>query len=328
MKPIVTGVLGYGFSGRIFHCPFVHAHDYFRLKTVVQRNSDSALKDYSYVNIVKEYDDMLNDPDIELVIVTTPSHLHFEHAKMALEKGKHVLVEKPYTATYKEALALNRIADEKGLFISAYQNRRYDGDFLTMKKLKENGSLDKIYEMSMTWDRFAEVRVHSWKEGGLEGADLVYDLGSHLLDQALTLFGQPKDFHSKSKVIREGSLIKDWFAMELDYGSFVLRIKSTLGATYKEPRYTIQTNKGSYQFHKMGEQEIQLLDGMKPLDANYGDNAMYDIYNLDGTIDHKQVEKGNYLMYYTQMAKAIREGAAPEVTKEEAALLIKYLEKI
>lgn len=328
MKPIVTGVLGYGFSGKVFHCPFIHAHDYFRLKTVVQRHSDSVLEDYSYVNLVRDYEEMLNDEDIELVVITTPSHLHFEHAKKALDKGKHVLVEKPYTSTYKEAVALNRIADEKGLFISAYQNRRYDGDYLTVKKLKESGNLDRIHEMSMVWDRYAPTRIHSWKGAGLDGANLVYDLGSHLLDQALTLFGEPKEFYSKAKKVREGSLIEDWFVMELDYVTFVLRVKATLGAAYKEPRYTIQTNKGAYQFHKMGEQEHQLIDGMKPLDVNYGDNALYDIIDFEENKTSQQVVKGNYLMYYTQMAKAIREGATPEVTKEEAALLIKYLEQV
>ena len=214
------------------------------------------------------------------------------------------------------------------MFISAYQNRRYDGDYLTLKKLKESGSLGKIYEISMVWDRFSTVSTESWQDKGLKGADLVYDLGSHLLDQALTLFGEPKNFHSISKKIREGSLIRDWFSLELDYGSFVLRLKASLGATYKEPRYTVQTDIGAFQFFVMGEQEDQLIAHMKPSDEKYGDNAMYSIIDLEGNKSSKQVVKGNYLMYYTQMAKAIREGAKPEVTKEEAALLIKYLEQV
>jgi len=328
MKPIITGVLGYGYSGKVFHCPFVHAHDYFRLKSIVSRNSDDALKDYPYINLLRDYEEMLNDETIELIIITTPNHLHFEHAKKALKKGKHVLVEKPYATTYKEALTLNRIADEKGLFISSYQNRRYDGDYLTLEKLKKNGSLDKIHEVNMVWDRLEPVEVHSWREGGLKGADLVYDLGSHLLDQALTLFGEPKTFSSISKKIREGSLIKDWFEIQLDYGDYIARIKASLGAIYKEPRYVIQTDKQAYLFHEMGEQVGQLVAGIKPLSADYGDNAFYDIYEVDGSKSSKQVVKGNYLRYYTQMAKAIREGAAPEVTKEQAALVIKYLEQV
>lgn len=328
MKPIVTGVVGYGFSGRIFHCPFVDAHELFELKAVVSRSSDEPLKKYPYIDLLRDYETLLNDTEIELVIITTPSHLHFEHAKMALNKGKHVLVEKPYTSTYAEAIELNSLADEKGLFISAYQNRRYDGDFLTLKKLKEDGLLDKIYDISFTWDRYKMVDKINWKESGQEGSNLVYDLGSHLLDQILTLFGEPIDTYSKSKIIRENSRIKDWFMVVLDYGEFVLRLKSTLAGIAKEPRYSIQTNKGAFVFKEMGEQEHQLLAGMSPLDVNYGDNAMYDLVDLEGNISKKQVIKGNYLMYYTQMFNAIRKGATPEVTKEEAALLIKYLEKI
>jgi len=328
MKPIITGVLGYGFSGRIFHCPFIEAHEDFSLKTIVSRHSDEPLNDYPFIQLARSYEDMLNDTDIELVVVTTPNHLHYEHAKLALNHNKHVLVEKPYTATYEEAVELNQLAEEKGLTISVYQNRRYDGDFLTIKKLKDQGKLDKIHEVNMTWDLYEEVGALSWKEAGYVGADLVYDLGPHLLDQALYLFGLPLNFHTIAKKVRKDSKIVDWFQLSLDYGDFVARIKSSLTATYKEPRYRILTDKAGYVFHKMGEQEPQLLSGLKPLDAEYGDSAMYDIYDKNGNITHKQVEKGNYLMYYTQLARAIRQGEKPPVTKEESARLIKYLSNV
>lgn len=328
MKPIVTGVLGYGFSGKVFHCPFIEAHEDFSLKTVVSRSSDQPLKDYPFIELTRDYEEMLDDEDIELVVVTTPSHLHFTHAKMALMKGKHVLVEKPYTATLDEAMELNRLADDKGLFISCYQNRRYDGDFLTLKRLKKEGKLDHILEVNMTWDRYKKVGSATWKEEGHEGADLVYDLGSHLLDQALNLFGQPLNFHSIAKKVRDGSNIVDWFQMTLDYGDFVARIKSSLGATYKEPRYRILTEDYGYVFHRMGEQEPKLLNGMGPLDRDYGDDAKYDIWSDLDIIEQPQVDTGNYLMYYTQMANAIRGFAEPEVTKEQAALLIRYLESV
>jgi scyllo-inositol 2-dehydrogenase (NADP+) len=273
MQAIITGVVGYGFSGRVFHCPFVHAHSDFHLKTVVSRHSDEPLKDYPYIQIARTYEDLLNDQEIELVIITTPSHLHFEQAKMALEKGKHVLVEKPYTSTYEEALILNKLAEENKLFISAYQNRRYDGDFLTLCELKKEGFFEQVYEGNVTWDRLKKVESSSWKGSGLRGADLIFDLGSHLLDQVLTLFGEPIECQSLAKKVREGTKIRDWFTLLLDYGDYAIRVKASLGAFSKEERYSYQTSKGGLVFHKMGEQEGQLLAGMKPDDEAYGDDA-------------------------------------------------------
>lgn len=329
MEKIITGVVGYGFSGRIFQCPFVEAHEDFLLKSIVSRHSDQALMDYPSINLVRSYEELLEDETIELVVITTPSHLHFEQAKMALKKGKHVLVEKPYTATYEEALELNELADDLGLFIGCYQNRRYDGDFLTLKHLKERGVLDHLVEVDMTWDRYKKVADTSWKEESQPGVSLVYDLGSHLLDQALTLFGEPVTFSSIAKKVRQGSKIVDWFQMSLDYEGFVVRIKSSLAATYKEDRYRFLTEDGAYVFHEMGEQEGQLLGGMKPDHPDYGDLATYDVYGSDGTIiSQPQVVKGNYLAYYSQMAQAIRGLKEPEVKKEESARLIKYLEAV
>lgn len=328
MKPIVTGVLGYGFSGSIFHCPFIHAHEDFKLKTVVQRHGDTAKQDYPYINLIRDYDELLDDTEIELIIITTPSHLHFEHAKRALENNKHVLIEKPYTATYKQAVELNKIADEKGSFISAYHNRRYDGDFLTLSELKRQGAFEKIYEVSMVWDFNYPVQKDKWREQGHEGANFVFDLGAHFIDQAIQLFGKPKDLYSLTKKVREGSNVNDWFEILFDYGDYVARIKHSSAAIIEEPRYTIQTANGTYQFHKMGEQETQLLQGIRPLDSNYGDNALYDFHKPDGTMEKRHVIKGNYLMYYTQMAKAIRTGENPEVSKEDIAEVIKYLDQI
>ena len=328
MKPIVTGVLGYGFSGSIFHCPFIHAHQNFELKTVVQRRGNKALEDYPYINLARDYQEVLDDEEIELIVLTTPTHLHFEQAKMALEKNKNVLVEKPYTSTYEEALELNRIADEKGLFIAAYQNRRYDGDFLTISELKKQGVLNKIYELSMTWDSDYPVKVDKWRERGVKGVNFAFDLGAHFIDQTLQLFGEPLKLYSIPKKIRKGSKVIDWFEVLFDYDDFVVRIKANTASILPEPRYTIHTDNGVYQFHQLGEQEYQLLQGIKPSDPNYGDNALYDCHKLDGTMEKKRVVKGNYLMYYTQLAKALRGMAEAEVTKEEALMLTQYLEKI
>lgn len=324
MTKIKTGVVGYGFSGRIFQCPFIEAHDGFELCAIVERHSDQSKKDYPNIVLYRSFEAMLEDAMIELIVLSTPSYLHFEQASLALKAGKHVLVEKPYTATYEQAIALNQLAKEVNKTITVYQNRRYDGDFLTIAKMIEDGV--KIYEYDATWDRFVPDVDDRWKEAGLEASDLKYDLGTHFLDQALTLFGEPQNFQGVTGKFRPGTKIVDYFSMTLKYEDKVVRLKSSLFAPKADLRYKLQTNKGTYHFHEMGEQEHQLLAGMTPDDPAYGDNAYYDCYDYDGNHSKDQVIKGSYMDYFTKLYQAIREGGAPPVTPEEAARLIKYLE--
>jgi scyllo-inositol 2-dehydrogenase (NADP+) len=134
MKKIKTGVVAYGFSGKIFQCPFIEVHDAFELKAVVQRHGDQAKQDYPAITLLRDYQELLANEEIELIVISTPAHLHYSHALKALEAGKHVVVEKPFATTEKEALHLEALAKEKGKVIAAYQNRRFDGDFLTVQK--------------------------------------------------------------------------------------------------------------------------------------------------------------------------------------------------
>lgn len=326
MTRIKTGVVGYGFSGRIFQCPFIDAHDGFELSAVVQRHSSDAKDDYPNITIYSSIEDLLNDDSIELVVVSTPSFLHFEQAKMALAAGKHVLVEKPYTATYEQALELNRLAEQAGKVITVYQNRRYDGDYLTIKKMLDDGV--KIYEYDAVWDRYVPEIRDRWKEAGLEASDLKYDLGTHFLDQAISLFGEPQVFQGIVNKLREDTKIVDYFSMTLKYPGTVVRLKSCLVAVKPDLRYKLQTSQGTYHFHEMGEQEHQLLAGLKPNDTGYGDNAMYDYYDHEGNVKQEQVVKGTYMDYFTKLYEAIREGGEPPVKPAEAAMLIKYLERV
>jgi scyllo-inositol 2-dehydrogenase (NADP+) len=323
MKKIKTGVVGYGFSGRIFQCPFVEAHDDFELSAVVERNSNDSIKDYPNITLYKDYQDLLNDDEIELIIISTPNHLHFKQAKLALEHDKHVLIEKPYTATYEEALELNALAKEKGKVSLPYQNRRFDGDFLTVKKLINDGV--KIFEYEAIWDRFVPIVKEGWQESGLPSNNLLFDLGTHYLDQTLQLFGEPEDFHKITHKLRKDSKIIDHFTMMLTYKDKVVRLKSTMVAAKSDIRYRIHTDKGTFHFYEMGEQEHQLLAGMKPDDENYGDNAVYHQYDYEGNKIERVVEKGNYLMFFSELADAIRNNGRPPVTPDEALKVIKYL---
>ena len=270
MSKIKTGVVGYGFSGRIFQCPFVDAHDGFELTGVVQRHGDEAIIDYPDIQLYRSLDGMLENDDIELVIVATPAHLHFQHAMKALEANKHVLIEKPFATTKEEAEKLVEKAKEMNKVVTVYQNRRFDGDFLTIKKLINEGA--SIYEYEATWDRTVlNFDDSQWQEQGHLGSDLLFDLGTHFLDQALTLFGEPITVHSKVKTIRPNSKIDDYFSIELEYSDKVVRLKSCMHASKEDVRYKIHTDKGTYYFYNMDLQEEQLLSGIRPLDQNYGD---------------------------------------------------------
>jgi scyllo-inositol 2-dehydrogenase (NADP+) len=270
---------------------------------------------------------MLADETIELIIVSTPAHLHFEHAKMALEHNKHVVIEKPFAATLEEAKALKALAESKGKVAVAYQNRRFDGDFLTIQSLVNDPEI-QVYEYEAVWDRFEPEIKDDWHEAGYLGADLLFDLGPHYLDQALTLFGPPVGFHGTAKRLRPGSKIIDYFSIELNYPSTVVRLKSTLIAAHPDIRYKVHTSKGTYHFYEMGEQEHQLIAGITPDQPDYGDNAYYDLYDFKGNKTSHQVVKGSYMTYFTKLAQAIRTGSKPPVTIDESIRLIGYLEEM
>lgn len=325
MNKIKTGVIGYGFSGKIFQCPFIEAHEAFELAAVVQRHGDTAKEDYPNISLYRDYKDMIKDETIDLVVVSTPAHLHFEQAKAALEMNKHVLIEKPFATSLEEATALQRLAAHHGKLVIAYQNRRFDGDFLTIKKIVEDPN-ERVLEFDAVWDRNKPDTDDSWHETGLQGCGLLYDLGPHYLDQALALFGEPEAFYGVCKMLREGSKVIDYFNMTLAYSDKVVRLKSTLSAAKEDIRYKLHTNKGTYHFYEMGEQEHQLIAGMKPNDPDYGDNAIYDFYDYEGNKTSRRVEKGNYLEFYTQLSEAILKGGKPPVTTEASVALIGRLD--
>jgi scyllo-inositol 2-dehydrogenase (NADP+) len=327
MEKIKTGVLGYGFSGRIFQCPFIESNDHFELTAIVQRNGSEAKEDYPGTIQYREYEDMLRNQDIELVIVATPAHLHFEHAMKALDAKKHVLIEKPFASTKKEAKALVEKANEVGRIVTVYHNRRFDGDFLTIKKLLEEGT--KVYEYEAVWDRDAlVVDEKDWHEQGFVGSDLLYDLGPHFLDQALHLFGEPESIYGIAKTLRPNSKIIDYFSIELNYKDKVVRLKSCMHAAKQDVRYKIHTDKGTYYFYKMDEQENQLLAGIRPLDKSYGDIEKYDLFDWDGNKISKTKIKGDYTAYFDMLASAIRNKGPLPVSTLDAVKVIGYLEEV
>ena len=212
MNQINTALCSYGMSGTVFHAPFISIHPGFNFYGVWERSKNLAQEKYPAVKVFRTYEEMLMDPAVELVVVNTPSYTHYDYAKQALVAGKNVIVEKPFTATVEQARELVSIAKENGLKLSVFQNRRWDSDFLTVKSVLDSGVLGDILEAEFHYDRYNLVlspKAHKETPGPAVGG--LYDLGPHLIDQALVLFGMPERVFADIMMTRPGSKVDDYF---------------------------------------------------------------------------------------------------------------------
>ncbi|MDZ7612914.1 MAG: Gfo/Idh/MocA family oxidoreductase [Flavobacteriaceae bacterium] len=228
MKPINTALCSMGMSGVLFHAPFVSVNPKFNLYGVWERTKNIAASKYPDIKTFRTLEAMLADDHIELVVVNTPSVSHFEFARQAIMAGKHLVVEKPFTATVREAEELIRLAKEKNVKMSVYHNRRFDSDFRTIKKILDEGSLGKLVEAAFHFDRYVpELSQKQHKEAATPGVGTLYDLGSHLIDQALVLFGMPNALYADLGINRPGSKVVDYFDLKLFYESSRVILKSS-----------------------------------------------------------------------------------------------------
>src|ERR1044072_6269058 len=240
-KIIKTGVCSYGMSGTIFHVPFIHVHPGFEFTAVVERSKDLAKQQHPKVTVYRSLEEMLQDSSLNLIVVNTPNYTHYDYAKAALEAGKHVIVEKPFTVHSAEGEELIALAKKKKLFLSVYQNRRYDSDFRISREVVQSGILGDILEAEIHYDRFKEeLSYKKHKEVANPGTGSLYDLGSHIIDQALLLFGMPKSLWADIRIIRKDSLVDYYFELVLFYEQLRVRVKCN---------YLVREPLPSYQFH-------------------------------------------------------------------------------
>lgn len=218
MDTIKVGILGYGLSGSVFHGPLLDVLDEYQISKIMTSRTEEVKRDFPDAEVVHELEEITNDPAIELVIVTTPSGLHYEHTMACIQAGKHVVMEKPMTATAEEGETLKRAADEKGVLLSVYHNRRWDNDFLTIKKLISEGSLEDINTYQVSYNRYRPEVQARWREKEGTATGTLYDLGSHIIDQTLHLFGMPKAVTANVMAQRENAETVDYFHLTLDYG--------------------------------------------------------------------------------------------------------------
>ena len=271
-REIITGILAYGMSGKVFHVPFIHNHPGFKLYAITERNTKQATTDYPGIISFDTVDDLINDPAIELVIINTPNYTHYEYATKALKAGKHILVEKPFTATTEEAKELFELADATGKQIFFYQNRRWDSDFSAVREIIESGVLGKLNEVHFRYDRYRNViGPKTFKEEPYAASGLLYDLGPHLLDQAISIFGKPDTFHKILGKNRKDTKVDDYFSIHLGYPNSVnVFVHSNLLLVDALPAFVLHGENGSLHKKRSDIQEEQLLKGMKLGDEGYG----------------------------------------------------------
>ncbi|WP_316802639.1 Gfo/Idh/MocA family oxidoreductase [Pedobacter nototheniae] len=334
-KIINAGLLAYGMSGKVFHAPFLNAHPGFNLRAVTERSHKKAQVDYPGIISYNNIEALLNDGEIELVVINTPNNLHYEHAKAALQKGKNILVEKPFTATSAQAKELFELADGVGKQILFYQNRRWDSDFTAVKNVINSGRLGKLNEVHFRYDRYRNViGPKAFKENPGEASGLLYDLGPHLLDQVISLFGQPLNYHKVLGKNRKDTLVDDYFTIQLTYpDSIHVFVTSSMLVVNPQAAFVVHGVDGSFIKQRADIQEEQLLAGVKLTDEIYGKEAE-DKAGLLTTIDEKGNKKnenivsetGSYLPLFEAAYQALANNKPYPVTRENVITQLEILE--
>ncbi|RKT01148.1 Gfo/Idh/MocA family oxidoreductase [Chryseobacterium defluvii] len=309
MQLVKVGLCAFGMSGKVFHAPFLKEHPGFFMSAVVERSKNDSQEKYPGTTIYRSVEEMLQHSDIEVAVVNTPVQTHFEYAKMALEAGKSIIVEKPFTVDVSQAEELVRLAEEKNLFISVYQNRRFDRDFLQVQKILNEQNLGTIKEVEIRFDRFrTEPSGKQHKENPMQtGSGSLHDLGAHLIDQAVQLFGFPEKLFADVFSMKGNDFANDYFEILLYYrDNLRIRLKSSVFSKEAHYAYMIHGSKGSFLQERSDNQENELVAGSIPV---YGENWTAPLNEPDGILnflnDNSETERiltssesGNYMNYY------------------------------
>ncbi len=333
MRRLKTGIVGYGKSAKVFHIPFLSTLKEFEITSMLERHGEESRKQLPGIRVAKSIEELIGSDDTELIVVTTPNDTHFEYAAKALKAGKHVVLEKPFTNTLDEAEELISIAKETGKILSVYQNRRYVSDFLTMRDLLNDNVLGKIHEFTATYDRFRSDAIPgAWRESDIPGAGILYDLGPHIIDQALVLFGNPEAITADVRKQRPHAKADDYFNIWLHYGFLKVILHSGMLVREQGPRYMIQGTKGSFIKYGEDPQEEKLKAGELPIGDSWGKEpeSYYGILHteIDGKVVRETVpsRRGDYGQYYKNIYETIVNNAPLSEKPEHGYNTIRIIE--
>lgn len=331
---ISTAVISFGISAKTFHTPFITTNPGFSLDMVMERNGESAKDRYPNVQVVKTLEEVLGNSKIELVVIASPNTTHFAYAKAAMLAGKHVVVEKPFTNTADEAKKLINLSESTNKICAVFHNRRYVADFLTMKSILDKGLIGEPREFFAHYDRFRpEPRTYGlWREDILPGSGVFYDLGPHLIDQALVLFGNPFTITADIRKQKEYSKVDDYFDIRLDYGTLIVTLHSSMLVREMGPRYMMHGTKGSFIKNGEDPQEELLKAGVLPTGADWGKEEKEN-YGLLHTEKNGEIIReiypslqGSFGKFYQNLYNTLREGAPLQETPMHGYNVIRMIE--
>ncbi|WLD58601.1 Gfo/Idh/MocA family oxidoreductase [Salinispirillum sp. LH 10-3-1] len=323
-SPIRVGLIGFGLSGRIFHAPFIQALADFELSAVQSRQVDLVHSIVPSARVVGTSQALMDDPNIDLMVITAPNDLHFPLAEQALQAGKHVLLEKPAVTQLLQMERLTELAAQYDRILTVYQNRRFDGDFLTLQALIADGAMGALRHLDTRFDRFRPQPQHRWRELPGEGTGIFWDLGPHLLDQALLLLGAPDSLQANLRTLRQGGSTTDWFEVQLNYAQCAVTVGSSPFEAGDMRRFNARFEHGGWQCWGVDPQEEALRGGQMPWDTGYpnsGSTQRIQRFLADESFNTTP-PPGDYRHFYRQLALAIREGGAAPVTPAQACALI------
>jgi scyllo-inositol 2-dehydrogenase (NADP+) len=318
---INVGLVGYGLAGSVFHAPLMASVPQLRLSKVVTSRSDQVAKDLPGVAAVPDISDVLGDPFIDLLVIASPSANHFEHATAALLAGKHVVIDKPIAIAVREADELIALAENQGLILSIFQNRRWDGDYLTARHSIEQGWLGKVFHYEVHFDRFRPQIKAGWREEPRPGSGILYDLGAHLIDQSLHLFGMPRAVTADIIAQRAGAKVEDYFHLVLDYAPLRVILHAATLVPHPGPRFTVHGDGGSFLKYGLDGQEDALKQGLRPGDQQWGaDQREYygELTPAGGTSRKVETLRGGYEKYYELLAACLLTGTPPPVDAHDS----------
>lgn len=333
MKIIKTGICAFGMSGKVFHAPFIQSHPGFELTAIVERSRDESREKYPSSKLYRSVEEMIADESIELVIVNTPVQTHYDYAKKALLANKHVIVEKPFTIASQEAQELVDLAAKMKKMLIVYQNRRYDGDYRAVKDVLEKKLLGDIKEVEIRYDRYRpEITYKRHKETDLPGAGIAYDLGTHLVDQALQLFGWPKAVFADLIAMRANSPVDDYMEMLLYYPAFRVRLKATCFAKEPVHEYILHGSLGTFLQKRSDRQEAMLQNDAVPTLEPWcpaptsPDNVLHVVSDGKEIRQEGTSTPGNYMEYFEDVHKALNGLAPNPVPGEDGVKCIRLVE--
>ena len=326
-KDINVALIGYGFVGKTFHAPLIQSVPGLKLHVVSSGSEEKVKKDLPDVIVLDSPEAAIQHTDIDLVVIASPNATHAPLAKLALNAGKHVVVDKPFTLDLEEARELAALAQEKKLLLSVFQNRRWDTDYLGVKKVIDSGAIGQVKHFESHIDRFRPEVRDRWREHDIPGSGLWFDIGPHVIDQALQLFGLPETVAGDIAVLRHGGKSNDWAHVTLSYPEHKVILHASMLAAGGVSRFTVHGDKGSVVKPKADQQEAQLIAGIEPGSATWGedqDDLM--VFDSNLQVTSFKTPKGDQRQYYIQVRDALAGKQANPVSPAQAIAVMAVLE--